>query len=913
MLTYTILPTLHLHSCLLCLFKNLQIPFISHTRSSAKHTSSLKHSPRVMVHSLTHSLSGHLLDSTAEIFTCEWSEPSCGLVFTDPEALYHHLCDQHIGRKSTGNLTLRCHWKNCDTVCVKRDHITSHLRVHTPLKPHNCEVCGKAFKRPQDLKKHEKIHTEEHHIQHKHSKALTVGATTSRNDSSRQFAPLPHHAQSQLQQPAYPLYSGPQSALPYPGISTAQLVGQQQEINHQTALHQAAQAAAQEVYNSVLASSNLNVPGNHHPIPTTMTSSYSTTYCMSGPSYPSPPSAASVYPRLSPPGTMENSAVGFAPVPVMSSSACAYPNSAPTMPARQDNRPHTNIGHGPSSYRDTDPVGSTMSNGHRMPAGLNGTPTHQNLDASMNLSPDFRSNPVDNKNYRDASRPNSGSIPIAQGHKREFDEVTHELITRLKRSKYDEGLPSIERVARLLSPETNLSLPDLDRRNSLSDISSNASSPHSYNNDVSASFTPPSELDWLAEKSEADKLTDLLASIGNEIESATADAIAGTWPVDVPYAFPLDPSANSKMPFNFSPHANPQTFNSNPSLGSYQSQAHRRGSGQSYHSLSPPTNFNPSPHSYPVLPTFGSDYTFNESMVNIQENIRVSRPLAPPQLASISPSAHPMNLQRVTPLQRAVPVVTSESLVSVDSPGDQQATGCEDPDCKAKNLELAPLTSPKTTLSGTTLPPLRTLFGHVNTSLPQNSPSSPAGNNHSRPSDQKPLYPSLVSLTASFSRLADEVQSPCGERPGTADSLSRRVHGMKLASRKGSVASLKSAPSPPASEAHSIESLDEHMATSESDFQQDPDLPSKRFRVSHTSNALSAFTPSNGAHLSVEQQEKLDQARRQLAVVHAMIVRVNEIHRAMASKRLKSKVIERDGEGGSDNDSLCSTLKETTF
>ena len=46
--------------------------------------------------------------------------------------------------------------------------------VHTPLKPHNCSVCNKRFKRPQDLKKHEKIHTEEHHVQHKHSKAITV-------------------------------------------------------------------------------------------------------------------------------------------------------------------------------------------------------------------------------------------------------------------------------------------------------------------------------------------------------------------------------------------------------------------------------------------------------------------------------------------------------------------------------------------------------------------------------------------------------------------------------------------------------------------------------------------------------------------------------------------------------------------
>lgn len=36
------------------------------------------------------------------------------------------------------------------------------------------KICKKSFKRPQDLKKHEKIHTEEHHQQHKHSKAITV-------------------------------------------------------------------------------------------------------------------------------------------------------------------------------------------------------------------------------------------------------------------------------------------------------------------------------------------------------------------------------------------------------------------------------------------------------------------------------------------------------------------------------------------------------------------------------------------------------------------------------------------------------------------------------------------------------------------------------------------------------------------
>ncbi|THH33446.1 hypothetical protein EUX98_g764 [Antrodiella citrinella] len=103
---------------------------------------------------------------------CQWAD--CDKALPDPESLYNHLCNDHIGRKSTGNLCLTCNWKDCGTTCAKRDHITSHLRVHTPLKPHVCEICKKPFKRPQDLKKHEKIHTEEHHAQHKHSKAITV-------------------------------------------------------------------------------------------------------------------------------------------------------------------------------------------------------------------------------------------------------------------------------------------------------------------------------------------------------------------------------------------------------------------------------------------------------------------------------------------------------------------------------------------------------------------------------------------------------------------------------------------------------------------------------------------------------------------------------------------------------------------
>ncbi|KAH8835874.1 hypothetical protein DL96DRAFT_1702829 [Flagelloscypha sp. PMI_526] len=145
---------------------------------------------------------------------CQWQD--CDKGFQDPEALYNHLCNDHIGRKSTNNLCLSCKWKDCGTTCAKRDHITSHLRVHTPLKPHICEVCKKSFKRPQDLKKHEKIHTEEHHAAHKHSKAITVSesgqpvdaaarkAATTLPTPSPESSPAPSSHRSRHSPDAYP-------------------------------------------------------------------------------------------------------------------------------------------------------------------------------------------------------------------------------------------------------------------------------------------------------------------------------------------------------------------------------------------------------------------------------------------------------------------------------------------------------------------------------------------------------------------------------------------------------------------------------------------------------------------------------------------------------------------------------------
>lgn len=87
---------------------------------------------------------------------CQWEGCSAG--FNRALDLYHHLCSEHIGRKQHQNLLLTCKWTKCNVSAAKRDHITLHMRVHVAWKPFECSTCGKGFKRPQDLKKHVKIH-----------------------------------------------------------------------------------------------------------------------------------------------------------------------------------------------------------------------------------------------------------------------------------------------------------------------------------------------------------------------------------------------------------------------------------------------------------------------------------------------------------------------------------------------------------------------------------------------------------------------------------------------------------------------------------------------------------------------------------------------------------------------------------
>ncbi|KAK0552702.1 hypothetical protein OC845_001604 [Tilletia horrida] len=136
-----------------------------------------------------------------EVITCKWA--GCTRTFVNADILYVHLCDDHVGRKSTNNLCLTCHWDDCDTTCAKRDHITSHLRVHIPLKPHLCHICSKSFKRPQDLKKHERIHPP----QIGHPNFGTIGAPMG-------YHPIHHH---QVPHPGMIPHNYPGPG-PYPGM-----------------------------------------------------------------------------------------------------------------------------------------------------------------------------------------------------------------------------------------------------------------------------------------------------------------------------------------------------------------------------------------------------------------------------------------------------------------------------------------------------------------------------------------------------------------------------------------------------------------------------------------------------------------------------------------------------------------------
>ncbi|CAK3983007.1 pH-response transcription factor pacC RIM101 [Lecanosticta acicola] len=165
--------------------------------------------------------------STIDNLTCQWQ--GCGERCDSAESLYDHVCERHVGRKSTNNLNLTCQWGACRTTTVKRDHITSHIRVHVPLKPHKCDFCGKAFKRPQDLKKHVKTHADDSVLmnspQHGSGRSASNGGMVSSGKPSSYYGGA-HDSSMGNPYPSYqPSMANGANSNSYPQTSGAQYAG----------------------------------------------------------------------------------------------------------------------------------------------------------------------------------------------------------------------------------------------------------------------------------------------------------------------------------------------------------------------------------------------------------------------------------------------------------------------------------------------------------------------------------------------------------------------------------------------------------------------------------------------------------------------------------------------------------------
>lgn len=174
--------------------------------------------------------------------TCKWE--NCTNVFETAELLYTHLCDQHVGRKCNRNLNLTCHWDNCKVQTVKRDHITSHLRVHVPLKPFGCQSCGKKFKRPQDLKKHMKTHADDSSVYGSGISNAYYGNSALNNMGLMNGNGLEFNSFDNY------LFTGSMRNNLYPGQAVSQQQQQQQQQQPQPQVHAAPLQQQQQDYNS---------------------------------------------------------------------------------------------------------------------------------------------------------------------------------------------------------------------------------------------------------------------------------------------------------------------------------------------------------------------------------------------------------------------------------------------------------------------------------------------------------------------------------------------------------------------------------------------------------------------------------------------------------------------------------------
>ncbi|KAJ2907018.1 metalloregulatory protein (zinc-responsiveness transcriptional activator) [Zalerion maritima] len=79
----------------------------------------------------------------------------CGLKLSAKQSLAQHLLT-HSGQKPW-----KCDYPGCNIYFRQQSALTMHRRTHTGEKPLQCEICGKCFSESSNLSKHRKIHRDD--------------------------------------------------------------------------------------------------------------------------------------------------------------------------------------------------------------------------------------------------------------------------------------------------------------------------------------------------------------------------------------------------------------------------------------------------------------------------------------------------------------------------------------------------------------------------------------------------------------------------------------------------------------------------------------------------------------------------------------------------------------------------------
>ncbi|KAK4055615.1 hypothetical protein OIV83_000161 [Microbotryomycetes sp. JL201] len=767
-----------------------------------------------------------------EINQCKWLD--CRIVFDSAEDLYDHITTLHIGRKSAGTLSLECKWQGCSSKASKRDHLTSHVRVHINLKPHQCSICSKAFKRPQDLKKHEKIHTEEHHQTHKHSKAVTV---PSANDGSQgsaspasdkggpQVAPQPH-------MPFAPFYGFPfQFMMPgqnQPALDLASLVAQQQQMNAQVQTGYPLQALGLQgmpglsMYNHNLTSNPqamqmlaaqagmLPFPMSYAPFQQGQPALAHTHQQLHQHSLASqqgsasqlhmPPQSQSLYPNLSTAYTSMYPHV--APQPTAIPVPKGSPSSITNLPAQSrhkvEDTPSPAASH--TSHYSTQQSQHSSSVSPRVPA----------------LSPPSMSSPEADTDS-EYNRRSISSNAVA-GKKRGLEEAASSFLEGLKKGRFqdEDAVAQLDQIGSyLVAPELMLPQPASHADNS-ADLASDFSS-----------------------QAEVNKINELLLSLGQSIEHQDASSVDSYTPIDG--------SLSSSVPHYAS------------AMPSYSSSL------------------------YPSLPTSSTPGTRPSYAYGTDDYFRLGpKAVAPPSIVNDQKLPTFTSIGRLT---RAAPTSSERDSMDLDESviGKAYSTSLRSTSLDApvpkdhEPVKLAPILSSTESQAPARLPPLSSITATSGTGQPVTLPSirdmmarAPASSSTATSSSSYP-----TSSSRSTAELSRPVSSNGVER------LAHRVHKLDFRHREASVAEESSTTttasssssgggSPSVTVSTTVPSVVDDDSESDEDLTNDHPSAQKKSRFSSPARLDLRDEKVSAAGEHAEQVKQ-----RRLAIIRSLIILVN--------------------------------------